>query len=126
MYAIVFAVEGAPMVYFEDLFNIGYDSNRYGHIPTDTLDLPMRSDLVNIIWCRQNLHFADGSYLIRWQENDALVLNEGKRFPSNEPCSSPTFEESKNFFNEDLNGLFIEQKHFGHQVIKGQNQIVQK
>jgi hypothetical protein len=79
VYAIVFAVEGAPMVYFEDLFNIGYNSNRYGHIPTDTLDLPMRSDLVNIIWCRQNLHFANGSYLIRWQENDALVIERASK-----------------------------------------------
>ena len=35
VYAIVFAVDGAPMVYFEDLFDIGYNSNRYGHNPKD-------------------------------------------------------------------------------------------
>lgn len=74
VYAIVFAVDGAPMVYFEDLFNIGYNGNRYGHNPTDSVDLPMRSDIVNIIWCHQNLNFKDGSYLVRWQENDALVI----------------------------------------------------
>ena len=74
VYAIAFAVDGAPMVYFEDLFNIGYNSNRYNHDPTDSTELPMRSDIVNIIWCHQNLDFKDGSYLVRWQENDALVI----------------------------------------------------
>ena len=79
VYAIVFAVDGAPMVYFEDLFNIGYNGNRFDHVPTNSVDLPMRSDLVNIIWCRQNLHFADGNYLIRWQENDALVIERASK-----------------------------------------------
>ena len=74
VYAISFALDGAPMVYFEDLFNIGYNGNRYNHNPKDSLDLPMRSDIVNIIWCHQNLNFKDGSYLVRWQENDALVV----------------------------------------------------
>ena len=74
VYAISFALDGAPMVYFEDLFNIGYNGNRYNHNPKDSLDLPMRSDIVNIIWCHQNLNFKDGSYLVRWQENDALVI----------------------------------------------------
>ena len=74
VYAITFAVDGAPMVYFEDLFDIGYNSNRYNHNPKDSLELPMRSDIVNIIWCHQNLNFKDGSYLVRWQENDALVI----------------------------------------------------
>jgi alpha-amylase len=60
VYAISFALDGAPMVYFEDLFNIGYNGNRYNHNPKDSLDLPMRSDIVNIIWCHQNLNFKDG------------------------------------------------------------------
>ena len=74
VYAIAFAVDGAPMVYFEDLFDIGYNGNRYNHDPTDSTELPMRSDIVNIIWCHQNLDFKSGSYLVRWQENDALVI----------------------------------------------------
>ena len=74
VYAITFALDGAPMVYFEDLFDIGYNSNRYGHNPKDSLELPMRSDIVNIIWCHQNLNFKNGAYLVRWQENDALVI----------------------------------------------------
>ena len=79
VYAITFAVDGAPMVYFEDLFDIGYNSNRYGHNPKDSLELPMRSDIVNIIWCHQNLNFKDGAYLVRWQENDALVIERDSK-----------------------------------------------
>ena len=79
VYAIAFAVDGAPMVYFEDLFDIGYNSNRYGHNPKDSLELPMRSDIVNIIWCHQNLNFKDGAYLVRWQENDALVIERDSK-----------------------------------------------
>tara|TARA_Y100001954_G_scaffold83536_1_gene91700 strand:+ start:1651 stop:3963 length:2313 start_codon:yes stop_codon:yes gene_type:complete len=79
VYAIAFAVDGAPMVYFEDLFDIGYNGNRYNHDPTDSTELPMRSDIVNIIWCHQNLDFKDGSYLVRWQENDALVIERDSR-----------------------------------------------
>ncbi|MEC8408180.1 MAG: alpha-amylase family glycosyl hydrolase [Bacteroidota bacterium] len=74
VYAIAFAVDGAPMVYFEDLFDIGYNGNRYNHDPTDSTELPMRSDIVNIIWCHQNLDFKSGSYLVRWQENSGLVI----------------------------------------------------
>ena len=54
VYAIAFAVDGAPMVYFEDLFDIGYNGNRYNHDPTDSVELPMRPDIVNIIWCHQS------------------------------------------------------------------------
>lgn len=79
VYAIAFAVDGAPMVYFEDLFDIGYNGNRYNHNPADSIELPMRSDIVNIIWCHQNLDFKDGSYLVRWQENDALVIERDSR-----------------------------------------------
>lgn len=74
VYAISFALDGSPMVFFEDLFDIGYNGNRYSHNPKDTIELPMRSDIVNIIWCHQNLNFKGGSYLVRWQENDALVI----------------------------------------------------
>ena len=79
VYALAFAVDGAPMVYFEDLFDIGYNGNRYNHDPTDSTELPMRSDIVNIIWCHQNLDFKDGSYLVRWQESDALVIERDSK-----------------------------------------------
>jgi alpha-amylase len=73
-YAISFAVDGAPLVYFEDLFNIGYNSNRFTHDPANTTELPVFSDLENLIWCHQNLRFKEGAYLVRWQAGDALVI----------------------------------------------------
>lgn len=79
VYAIAFAVDGAPMVYFEDLFDIGYNDNRFDHNPADSIELPMRSDIKNIIWCHQNLGFKDGSYLVRWQENNALVIERDSK-----------------------------------------------
>ena len=36
VYAISFAIDGSPMVFFEDLFDIGYNGNRYGHNPKDS------------------------------------------------------------------------------------------
>ncbi len=74
VYAISFALDGSPMVYFEDLFDIGYFGNRFNHHPNDSIELPIRSDIANIIWCHQNLNFKSGAYLVRWQENDALVI----------------------------------------------------
>ena len=72
--AIVLAVDGAPQVFFEDLFNIGYNGNRFNHFPTDNVALPVFSDMENLIWCHQNLRFKEGAYLVRWQAADALVI----------------------------------------------------
>ena len=74
VHAIAFAVDGAPQLFFEDLFNIGYNGNRFNHHPSNPQELPTFSDVENIVWCHQNLHFKDGSYLVRWQANDALVI----------------------------------------------------
>lgn len=74
VYAIALAVDGAPQVFFEDLFNIGYLGNRFSHRPTVDSTLPIRSDLANLIWCHQHLRFKDGAYLVRWQAADALVI----------------------------------------------------
>lgn len=73
-HAIAFAVDGAPEVFFEDVFNIGYNSNRFSHNPTDTNQLALHADIENLIWCHQNLHFKDGAYIVRWQAQDALVI----------------------------------------------------
>ncbi|MCF8374671.1 MAG: T9SS type A sorting domain-containing protein [Bacteroidales bacterium] len=73
-YAIIFAVDGNPMVFFEDLFNIGSTSKRWSHEPTNTTDLPVNEDLLNIIWCHQNLDFKSGEYLVRWQAGDLLII----------------------------------------------------
>lgn len=76
-HAIALSVDGAPQVFFEDLFNIGYNSNRFNHVPTNETTLPVRSDIENLIWCHQNLHFKEGAYFVRWQAADALVIERG-------------------------------------------------
>ena len=76
-YAIAMAVDGGPEIFFEDLFNIGYLGNRFSHDPKDTIELGTHSDIENLIWCHQNLHFKDGAYFVRWQAQDALVIERG-------------------------------------------------
>ena len=79
VYAINFAVDGAPLVFFEDLCNIGVNGNRFDHEPSNSTELPFYSDIENLIWCHQHLRFKDGAYLVRWQAADALVIErEGK------------------------------------------------
>ena len=78
-YAIVMALDGAPEVFFEDLFNIGYLGNRFNHDPKDTSELTLHSDIENILWCHQNLHFKDAAYFVRWQASDALVIERGSK-----------------------------------------------
>jgi alpha-amylase len=83
-YALMFAVDGSPQVFFEDLFNVGGTSKRYTHLPTSTVDLPARSDIENIIWCHQKLNFKKGSYKVRWQAQDLLLIERGyKAGPEN-------------------------------------------
>lgn len=73
-YAAALAVDGAPEVFFEDLFNIGYNGNRFNHQPNDIVGLPIFSDIQNLLWCHQNLGFKQGAYLVRWQADDALII----------------------------------------------------
>lgn len=83
-YAIAFAVDGSPQVFFEDLFNIGSTSKRYTHKPTSLTDLPIRDGIANIIWCHQKLNFKKGSYKVRHQANDLLIIERGyKSGPEN-------------------------------------------
>ena len=60
-HAIAMAVDGSPQIFFEDLFDIGYNGNRFNHHPDNTSELPVRSDIENIVWCHQNLHFKEDS-----------------------------------------------------------------
>ena len=73
-YAAALAVDGSPQIFFEDLFDIGTTGKRYSHNPRNATDLPARSDIVNLIWCHQNLHFKDGAYKVRLQNPDNLVI----------------------------------------------------
>ena len=78
-HAIVLSIDGAPQLFFEDLFPIGYNGNRFNHLPTDTSVLALDSDVANLIWCHQNLHFKDGAYFVRWQAPDALVIERSTK-----------------------------------------------
>lgn len=64
-YAAAFAVDGAPQVFFEDLFNIGGTGKRWTHQPGNSTDLPERSPLVKIIQLHQQLDFKSGAYKVR-------------------------------------------------------------
>lgn len=61
-YAAAFAMDGNPLVFFEDLFDIGTTGKRYSHLPTNSTDLPARTDIINIMQAHQKLAFKDGDY----------------------------------------------------------------
>ena len=70
-YAAALAVDGSPMVFYEDLIvNFGEDRGRQ-----DPNDLRLRDYLVNLIWAHQKLDFKDGAYRVPFQASpDLLVL----------------------------------------------------
>lgn len=76
-YAVMFAMDGNPVIFFEDLFNIGNTGNRWTHRPDNTTDLPVRAPLVNIIWCHQNLDFKNGAYRVPSSEASAEFWDAG-------------------------------------------------
>jgi alpha-amylase len=78
-YAMAFAVDGSPQIFFEDLFDLHSTGKRWTHSPTNTADLPARSWLTNQIWCHQKLNFKDGAYKVRSQAADLLVIERGAR-----------------------------------------------
>ncbi len=61
-YATVFAMDGNPVVFFEDLFDVGTTSKRFSHLPTSAADLPVRDDIVNILQAHQRLEYKKGDY----------------------------------------------------------------
>ena len=70
-YAAAFAIDGSPVVYYEDLIvNSGADRLRQ-----DPDNLRLRDYLVNLIWAHQKLDFKDGAYRVPFQGSpDLLVL----------------------------------------------------
>ncbi|MDJ0816087.1 MAG: DUF1939 domain-containing protein [Desulfobacterales bacterium] len=75
-HAAAFAVDGNPMVYYEDLF-VNHGTERYNSNPTSH---PTRSYLVNLIWCHRWLNFKDGAYKVRFQGSpDLLVIERSGR-----------------------------------------------
>jgi glycosidase len=71
-YAVIMAVDGNPIVFFEDLFNVGTTGKRFTHQPTNTTDLPTWNDIDNLVKCHQKLQFKDGSYKVRSAESTAF------------------------------------------------------
>ena len=78
-YAIILAVDGAPQIFFEDLFDVGYNSKRYSHLPTNETNLPVNDDLLNLLWCHQNLGFKEADYFVPYQSEDLLVIERGAK-----------------------------------------------
>jgi alpha-amylase len=56
-YAIAMTVDGSPLIWIEDLFNIGYTGKRWSHVPTNETDLPVFDDMANLIRCHNKLSF---------------------------------------------------------------------
>ena len=71
-YAAVFAVDGSPMVYYEDLF-VNHGTQRFN---ADPAAYPTRDYLENLIWCHQMLRFKDGAYKVRYQGSADLLVVE--------------------------------------------------
>jgi glycosidase len=74
-YAVIFAMDGNPQIFFEDLFDIGYSGNRWSHNPKLNSTLPVRDDLVNLIWCHQALDFKSGAYQVPHASADYLIVS---------------------------------------------------
>lgn len=71
-YAAAFAVDGSPVVFYEDLFvNYGSDRRR-----ADPATYPVRNYLANLIWAHQKLNFKDGAYKVRFQSSSDLLVIE--------------------------------------------------
>ncbi len=76
LYAFICAIDGNPQFFFEDVFNIGYDGNRFSHDPKT---VAVRDRLENILWCHQNLDFKSGAYKVRNQSADYLAIERSGR-----------------------------------------------
>ncbi len=63
-YATIFAMDGNPIVFFEDLFDVGTTGKRYSHFPMSITDLPVRKDMQNIIQAHQQLGYKHGEYAV--------------------------------------------------------------
>ena len=71
-YAAAFAVDGNPVVYYEDLF-VNFGPERFNADPTAH---PARDYLANLLWCHQKLNFKDGAYLVRFRDSPDLLIFE--------------------------------------------------
>lgn len=63
-YAVACAVDGNPQVFFEDVLNIANTGKRWTHLPSNTTDLPVNQDIVNIMKAHGALNFKGGNYKV--------------------------------------------------------------
>ncbi|QGJ71544.1 Cytoplasmic alpha-amylase [Planctomycetales bacterium 10988] len=72
-YAAAFAVDGSPMVFYEDLFRNFDGDTRYDANPETH---PTRKYLENLVWCHQKLNFKNSKYRIPFRGSDDLLVIE--------------------------------------------------
>jgi alpha-amylase len=71
-YAAAFAIDGSPMVFYEDLLvNFGPERKR-----TDPQAHPTRAYIENLVWCHRKLNFKGGAYKVRFQGSPDLLVIE--------------------------------------------------
>lgn len=63
-YAAAMAFNGNPIIYFEDIFDIGTTGKRWSHMPQNDTDLPIRKDIQNILLAHQKLQFKWGDQFL--------------------------------------------------------------
>ena len=74
-YAAAMAVDGSPMVFYEDLF-VNYGAERFKANPVSH---PTRDFVKNLVWCHQKLNFKDGAFKVRHQRSQDLLIIERSR-----------------------------------------------
>jgi len=72
-YAAAFAVDGSPMVFYEDLFRNFDAATRHS---ADPRTHPVRKYIENLVWCHQKLDFKDGAYRVPFRGSDDLLVIE--------------------------------------------------
>lgn len=71
-YAAALAVDGSPVVYYEDLF-VNNTSDRF-RAAADSIRT--RAYVVNLVWAHQKLNFKDRAYKVRYQGSQDFIVIE--------------------------------------------------
>jgi alpha-amylase len=71
-YAAAFAVDGSPVVFYEDLFR-NFAPDRFA---ADPERIATRDYVVNLVWSHQKLDFKDGAYRVPFQGSQDLLVIE--------------------------------------------------
>jgi alpha-amylase len=71
-YAAAMAVDGSPVVHYDDLF-VNYGADR---LQANPATYPVRPYVTNLVWAHQKLNFKDGAYKVRFRNSPALLVVE--------------------------------------------------